>query len=77
MVIASVGGKDRLAHGVLRGDVRDRPEQREAAPLAVDRVLTRGECDVPAGAAAALPDPEANQLETGEGAVAEVEFGVR
>ena len=40
--------EDAFAHGVLRPRVHDRPEQSEAPPLAVDRVLPRRERDVPA-----------------------------
>ena len=38
--------EDQLAQLVLRRDVDDRAQQREAAPLAVDAVLARGKRDV-------------------------------
>ena len=55
--------QDQIADPVLRRGVADRPQQREAAALAVDRVLTRRERDVAAVAGLALPDREANQLQ--------------
>jgi len=70
---SGVGGEDQIAHGVLCVLVGDGPEQREAAAFAVDGVLPGGERDVATGACAALPDGEANQLESGEDAVDEVE----
>ena len=49
--------ENQLAQLVLRRRVHDRAQQREAAPLAVDAVLTRRKRDVAArAAAAALPD---------------------
>ena len=60
----------------MRGDIVDRPQEREAAALPVHGVLTRGEGDVPAAAGSALPDGEANQLQPGEHAVVEVQLGV-
>ena len=68
--------ENQLAQLVLRRGVDDRPQQREAAPLAVDAVLPRRERDVAAAAAAPLPDREANQLQPFERAVAEVQLGV-
>ena len=58
--------EDPVAHGVLRRRVDDRPQEREAPALAVHRVLARRERDVPAVAAATLPDAEADQLQAGE-----------
>src|SRR5690606_31368058 len=63
--VVVVGRDDRIAQGVLRGGVVDRAQQREAAALAVDRVLPRREGYV-AAAGLALPDREADQLETAE-----------
>ena len=68
--------EDAFAHGVLRPRVHDRPEQSEAPPLAVDRVLPRRERDVPAGPTAPLPDREADQLQAGEDTITEVQLGV-
>src|SRR3989442_3170131 len=68
--------QDRLAHRVVRRRVRDRTQQRKGASLAVDGVLPRRERDVPTGAAATLPDGEANQLQAGEHAVREVQFRI-
>ena len=62
---------------ILRLDVGLGPQQREAAALAVHRVLPGREGDVAAGAVAAFPDGEAEQLEAGERTVVEVEFGIR
>ena len=59
----------------MRRGVDHGPQEREAPTLAVHRVLTRRERDVPA-VAATLPDAEADQLETGERAVDEVELGI-
>ena len=47
-----------------------------AALLAVDGILTGGEGHVAAGTAAALPDPESNQLEALERSAGEVQLGV-
>ena len=70
--------EDPVAHDVLRRLVDDRPQEREAPALAVHRVRPRRERDVPAVAAATLPDAEADQLQAGERRfAAEVQFGVR
>src|SRR5262245_41969798 len=55
-----------LTDPLLRADVGDRPQQREAATLTIDGVLPRRERDVPATTAAALPDAEADQLQAFE-----------
>ena len=47
--------QDQFANPLLRRGVLDRPKQREAAPLAVDRVLAGRERDVAAGAASCVP----------------------
>jgi hypothetical protein len=53
----------------MRGAIRSaersraRPEQGEAAPLAIDRVLTGRECDVAATAPATFPDGKPDQLQ--------------
>ena len=76
LLVLGVRLEDAVAHRVLGGRVDDGTQQREAAALAVHAVLPRRERDVPAAAAAALPDREADQLESGERAVGEVEFRV-
>src|SRR5207237_457454 len=67
---------DQIADTSLRGDIVNRSQEREAAPLPVHGVLTRGERHVPASAGSALPDSEANELQPGEHAVVEVQLGV-
>src|SRR5262245_47841830 len=71
---------ERLEHEltdpVLRGDVGDGPQQREAATLTIDGVLPRRERDVPATTAAALPDAEADPLQAFEFAVGEMQLGI-
>ena len=47
--------QDQIADPVLRRRVADRPQQREAAALAVDRVLARRERDVAAVAGSCAP----------------------
>src|SRR5260370_29413106 len=68
--------ENQVAQFVLRRSLDDGPEQREAAPLAVDAVLSCRKCDIAAGPAAAFPDAETNQFETLERAFAEMDFGV-
>src|SRR5262245_19958134 len=68
--------EDAVADTLLRRDVRDWPQQREASALAVDRVLAGGKRHVPAGSTAALPDREPDQLGTGQRAVAEVQLRI-
>jgi len=62
----------------LPGDVDNRPQQGEAAPLAVDRVLPGRERDVPAGAASTFPDAEADELQPSERSrsLGEMEFSI-
>src|SRR5262245_33286485 len=56
-----------FAHLLLRGGIAgDRPQQCEAAPLAVHGVLTGRKRDVPAASGAALPDGKADQLQAGQ-----------
>ena len=68
--------QNEVPDALLGRGVRDRTEQREAALLAVDGVLTGGEGHVAAGTAAPLPDPEPNELEALERAAGEVQLGV-
>lgn len=76
LFVLRVGGEDQVADGLLGGGIRDGSEERKAAALAVHGVLSGGERDGATGAGAALPDSEANQLESGEDAVDEVELDV-
>src|SRR5205823_4923391 len=64
--------QDEFADSFLRGGISDRTQQREAATVAVHDVHARGKRDVPAGAA--FPDREADQLESVERAIGEVQF---
>ena len=68
--------ENQLAQAVLRGDVEDRPQQREAAALAVDAVLPRRKRDVPPVSTSPFPDRKTDQLEAVERALGEVQFGV-
>ena len=76
LLVLGVGVEDQLADALLRGGVDDRPQQGERSALAVDGVLAGGERDVPAAAGAAFPDGKADQLQAGERAVGEVQFGI-
>ena len=67
--------QDQIAQPVLRRRIGNRPKQRETPPFAVDRILPRRKRDVPAVAVAPLPYREADQLQTLEVAVFEVNFG--
>src|ERR1700719_2688150 len=68
--------EDELTDAVLGRGVADRTQQGKAASLSVDGVLTGREGDVATGAAAALPNAEANQLQPLERAAGEVQLGV-
>ena len=69
--------QDQRAQRLLRGRVDDRPQQREAAALAVDREAAGRERDVaPAAAAARLPDREADQLQAVEDALVEEDLRI-
>src|SRR4051812_16951747 len=71
------GLENEFSDLVLLRPVVQRPEQREAAALAVDAVLTRRKRHVaPAALAAALPDAEPNQLQSFERPLGEMELGV-
>ena len=77
LLVLGVGLQHELAHLVLRSGITRRwPKQRKAAPLTVDRVLTRGKRHVPAVAGAALPDREANQLQTSERTFGEMQLRI-
>ncbi len=71
-----VGVEDQVAQPVLGAPVEERPEEREAPPLAVHRVLAGRERDVAAVAVAPLPHREPNELQAVERALVEVQFGV-
>src|SRR5713226_4026037 len=75
-LVIGVRLQNEVPDALLGRGVGDRTEKREAALLAVDGVLTCGEGHVAARTAAALPDPEANQLEAVERAAGEVQLGV-
>jgi hypothetical protein len=75
-LVLLVGVENQIAHAILRRGVRDRPQQREAATLAVDRVLPSGKRDRPS-AAAALPNRKADQLQSVQRAAGEVQLGIR
>ena len=62
-----IRGEDQITDAVLCGGVEDRPEQGEAAALAIDRVLPCRERDVATSAGAAFPDGEADQLQPASG----------
>ena len=69
-------GSDRASAPATSVSV-DRTQQREAATLAVDRVLPRGKRDVAAAAGLPLPHGEADQLQPFERARGEVQLRVR
>jgi hypothetical protein len=60
----------------LRISLRDPPQQREAAPLAVHRELTRGEADVLAMTVSGLPDGKSHELQAIELSAGEMNLGV-
>ena len=68
--------QNEVPDALLGRGVGDRTKKRERAPLAVDGVLPGGERHVAAGGAAALPDPESNELESLERSAGEVQLGV-
>lgn len=61
LLVGGVGLEDEVPDAVLRRRVDDGTQEREAAPLAVDTVLTGREGHVPAAGAPTLPDREPNQ----------------
>src|SRR6187401_688610 len=67
--------KDEVAQSILRRRVGDRTKQREASPLAVDRVLPRRKRHTASVPVAPFPYREADQLETLERPVFEMNFG--
>src|SRR5688572_5539337 len=66
--------QDEIAQSVLRRRIGNRAQQREASPLAVDRVLPGRKRDVPAVPVASLPDREPDQLQSLEVPVLEMHF---
>jgi len=77
-LVLGVRIEDAIPQRLLRRDVGHRPQEREAPALTVHGVLPGRKRDVASGAAAALPDAKADQLQAGEGRIArEVHFGVR
>src|SRR5436190_4301121 len=69
--------QNQLAQLALRRRVDNGAEEREAAPFAVDVVLSCREGDVAAATTAALlfPDGKPDQLQSIERSVVEVQFG--
>ena len=63
LLVLPEGIENEVADLVLRRRVNDRPQERKRATFTVDRVLSRGERDVSAAAASALPDREPDELE--------------
>src|SRR5207244_194040 len=63
-----------ISDALLRTCVGDGTKQREAATLTIDCVLARRERDVAAVASATFPNGEANQLQTVENAVGEMQL---
>src|SRR3954469_13386415 len=63
LLVVGVGLEHECPHAFLRSRISDWPEQREAAPIATDGVLTRRERDVAARSAASLPHGEADKLQ--------------
>ncbi len=63
LLVFGIGLEDKFPHAVLGRRIDDWSQQRETVTFTVDRVLPCGKRDVPAGAAAALPDREPDQLE--------------
>src|ERR671910_2661009 len=76
-LVLLIGLKNQIADPILRGGIHCRPQQRKTAPFSVDAVLTCRKRDVTRAAAAAFPDPEADQLQPFEGSVRELKFSVR
>src|SRR2546427_450306 len=74
LLVCRVRLEHELANALLRCGVDDGPEKRERTTFTVHRVLARRKCHVAARTAAALPDREANELETFERASGEVQL---
>ena len=77
LFVLGVGLQHEIANAFVRCRVGNRPQQSEAATLTVDRVLARRERDVPAISRATFPDGEADQLQTVEYAIGEMQLGIR
>ena len=77
LLMLGVGLEHEIAYPFLGVGVSDRPQQREAATVTIDDVLARREGDVATATAAPLPDHEANQLDSFESAVGEMQLGIR
>ena len=72
LLVLPEGIENYVADLVLRRRVNDQPHERNRATFTVDRVLSRGERDVSAAAASALPDREPDELEPIKRAFGEV-----
>jgi hypothetical protein len=66
--------QNEIAHTILRRGVDNRTQQRKAAPLAVDRVAPRRKRDVAPVAAPSLPNRKADELQSLEIPIFEVNF---
>ena len=76
-LVVGIRLQDELANAILRGGVtRDWAEQCKAPSLAIDRERPCGERDVATVPASTLPDGEANQLQSSQRAVDEMQFGL-
>jgi hypothetical protein len=76
LLVLHEGVKNQVPDSLLRRGVDDRPEQREAAPLAVDCVLPGRKRDIPAATAATVPDAEPKLLESFERTVGEMDLSI-
>ena len=62
LLVLRVSVQHEVAYPLLRADVRNGPQQREAAAFTVDGVLAGGKGDVAATPAAPLPHAEADEF---------------
>src|SRR5262249_16920659 len=74
LLVLGIRTEHKLADAVLRRDIGDGPQQREAGALTVDGILARRERDAAAGATTS-PDAEADQLQAVELAADEMQLG--
>jgi hypothetical protein len=76
LLVLGEGLEQQVSEAVLHRRVSDWSEEGKAAALTRDDVLPRRERDIAACAGAALPDREAQKLETVEWSAGEVQFSV-
>src|SRR5690606_38040983 len=74
-LVLAIGLDDDVSQPVLGDRIGNRPQERERAPLAVDRVLPCWKRHVLAPVPP-LPDREADKLQAIERTAGEVQFGV-